>query len=526
LGMPETLTAYDKVIYPSYTRIQTHPDRMATIGKLLGMKPANIEKCRVLEMGCGNGSNLGPIACGLPGSEFVGVDLAATPIATAKRMVKELGLTNATFHQRNITEIGNELGKFDYIICHGVFSWAPQEVRESILRICRENLNPNGIGFVSYNAYPGNRLREMIREMMLFHISGFSDPKEQIEQARALAEFVAAAQDETDIYRKFLKDEMEMFLKQDENYVFHDALAEINTPFYFFQFMQMAETRGLKYLGEADFQVMLDFSLPAGVGEKLDELSGNRVAREQYLDFLRCRRFRQTLLCHQEIELDLALKPGRLAEFYLAGLVRCESEKRESHKRTMEKFENRQGAKMQTDSPLAKMAFEVLEDEFPQAIPFAELLRRTLERLIAAGWKSEHEARETFELQAVLFRSYAAGLVNLHMYSPKYHREVSPRPRATELARWQSREANFVTSLFHSAMLVEDGLVKELLRLLDGTRDRDALLLELEKSLDARRTASGAAGKPVREDVEAYKLLQQGLDQNLTKLARMGLLAA
>jgi len=73
---------------------------------------------------------------------------------------------------------------------------------------------------------------------------------------------------------------------------------------------------------------------------------------------------------------------------------------------------------------------------------------------------------------------------------------------------------------------VEDGLVKELLRLLDGTRDRDALLLELEKSLDARRTASGAAGKPVREDVEAYKLLQQGLDQNLTKLARMGLLAA
>src|SRR5204863_4852093 len=98
-------TPYDKVLYPSYTRIQTHPDRLATIGMLLGMNPAPVEKCRMLELGCGNGSNIGPIAFGLPESEFVGVDLAALPIANANRMVDELGLRNLTFHNRSITDV-------------------------------------------------------------------------------------------------------------------------------------------------------------------------------------------------------------------------------------------------------------------------------------------------------------------------------------------------------------------------------------------------------------------------------------
>jgi hypothetical protein len=116
--------------------------------------------------------------------------------------------------------------------------------------------------------------------------------------------------------------------------------------------------------------------------------------------------------------------------------------------------------------------------------------------------------------------------VDLHTYAPKIFREVTERPVASRLAAWQSRQANFVTSLFHSAMLVEDGLVKELLNLLDGTRNRDELLTALEGSIDSRRNTTGAPGKPIREDAQAYKLLQEGLDQNLAKLARMGLLAA
>lgn len=520
-----TPTAYDKVLYPSYTRIQTHPDRLATISRLLGMQPAPVEKCRVLELGCGNGSNLVPIAYSLPESEFVGVDLAERPIETAHRMLSELGVKNTTFHQRSISEVHGDLGKFDYIICHGVYSWVPAEVRDAILRVCRESLQPNGIAFVSYNAYPGNRLREMIREMMLFHVHGFTEPREQIEQARALAGFVAAAQDEHDLYRKFLKEEMEQFLQQDGSYVFHDALAEINTPFYFFQFMAAAESRGLGYLGEADFHVMLDLGLPPGVSQKLDELSGNRIAREQYLDFLRCRRFRQTLLCHREIGLNLALKPEQVAEFYIAGFVRRAAAESGASNGPIEQFENRQGARIQTDSALAKTAFAILTDEWPQALAFPELLKRAREKVAdAGGWKLEDEGREEAALKTALFRSYAAGLLELHTYAPKVFREVTERPVASPLTRWQTSQANFVSSLFHTAVRVEEPLVRELIRLLDGSRDRDALLLALEASIDRQRLASGAQGKPIALDAPARQMLRDALEQNLAKLSRMGLL--
>lgn len=524
----ELANPYDKVLYPSYTRIQTHPDRLATIGRLLGMNPAPVERCRVLELGCGNGSNLGPIAYGLPESEFVGVDLAATPIANARRMVEDLGLRNLTFHQRNIAEAGPDLGKFDYIVCHGVYSWVPENVREAILTICRENLAANGIAFVSYNAYPGNRLREMIREMMLFHIGNcdFEDPDEQIQQARALAGFVAAAQDSSETYCRFLKEEMELFLRQDGRYVFHDALAEINTPFYFFQFMDRARAHRLQYLGEADFQVMLDVNLPAEVGGKLDELSGNRIAREQYLDFLRCRRFRQTLLCHENVPLDLALKPAQLASFFVAGLARPAAEDAApAHERKLTQFENRHGARIQTDSPLAKTAFAILTEEWPQALPFPELFARAKADLATHGLQSADDARERLELQATLFRSYAVGLIELHTHAPKINRALSEKPAATSLARWQAGQANFVTSLFHSSIPVEDGLIKDLLLLLDGTRDREGLLRALEEKIDARRIAKGAAGKPIAEDAQTRQMLRDGLSENLARLARMGLLA-
>jgi hypothetical protein len=51
-------TSYDEVPYESYPFAQTHPDRLATVATLLGMQPAPVEQCRVLELGCASGGNL------------------------------------------------------------------------------------------------------------------------------------------------------------------------------------------------------------------------------------------------------------------------------------------------------------------------------------------------------------------------------------------------------------------------------------------------------------------------------------
>src|SRR5260221_4442716 len=97
-------TSYDSVIYPSSTHPQTHPDRLAVIGSLFGLEPAPVNRCRVLELGCGNGTNLVPMAWGLPQSEFVGIDLAALPIARGQRMFSELGLKNVQLVQADLLQ--------------------------------------------------------------------------------------------------------------------------------------------------------------------------------------------------------------------------------------------------------------------------------------------------------------------------------------------------------------------------------------------------------------------------------------
>ena len=76
----EDAFSYEVMPYPSKFFLQTHPDRLATLATLFGMKSAPPERCRVLELGCGNGSNLVSHAFNLPEARFVGVDLAENHI--------------------------------------------------------------------------------------------------------------------------------------------------------------------------------------------------------------------------------------------------------------------------------------------------------------------------------------------------------------------------------------------------------------------------------------------------------------
>ena len=85
-------------------------------------------------------------------------------------------------------------GEFDYIVVHGVFSWVPTNVQDHILALCRANLSPSGVAYISYNAYPGGHLREMLREMLHFHIRGLENSKERITQAIARTNRVARMQ--------------------------------------------------------------------------------------------------------------------------------------------------------------------------------------------------------------------------------------------------------------------------------------------------------------------------------------------
>jgi SAM-dependent methyltransferase len=311
-------SAYDQVLYPSISFPQTHPGRLATVAFLRGMRPAPIDRCRVLELGCGAGRNLIPMAFHLPGSEFVGLDLARHPIDWGRAFVADLGLRNIALLSMDLCQATEkQFGKFDFIIAHGVYSWVPQPVRERLLGVCREMLNPQGVAYVSYNAYPGNHFRDLVRGMMRFQASCFETPAEKIGQARGLLKFISESRVEPDYYVEAIRAEFERTVGYPDAGFFHDDLSEVNESFYFYDFIRDAGRHGLQFVGEASPNELDLAKFTPEVRKVLTRLeAASEIVREQFKDFLCACGFRQNLLCHREVQLARDQLLERIAELY------------------------------------------------------------------------------------------------------------------------------------------------------------------------------------------------------------------
>src|SRR5437762_2729762 len=188
--MPDALTSYEDVPYESKPIYRTHPDGLAALATVFGLEPPAVSRCRVLELGCASGGNLLPMALGLPESQFVGIDLSPRQVRQGQETIDALGVTNLELKALSIMDVGEEFGQFDYIICHGVYSWVPPEVQDKILAICSRNLTSNGVVYISYNCYPGWHACGMIRQMMCYHTRRIADPLVRVREARALLDFL------------------------------------------------------------------------------------------------------------------------------------------------------------------------------------------------------------------------------------------------------------------------------------------------------------------------------------------------
>ena len=299
-----------------------HPDRLAAEATLFGMTPAAVTRCRVLEIGCGNGGNLIPLAYHLPESRFVGIDLAHTAIGAARTAARDLGLKNIELRAADLRTLGRSDGKFDYIVAHGLYSWIPLAVRDRLLAVCRALLAPHGVALISYNTFPGRYPRHAWREMMLSVTRDITHPKRRIAAAR-----------------RFLKahDAPEADLPDD--ILYHDDLAPINDPVWFHEFAAHAARHRLQYLGDADPHEMFD---PEG---RLQTLHG-----EQLLDFDKRRSFRQTLLCREEVPMPRNVSAACMDRFLFS--------------------ENPHGHRLKGGESVA----QALHDASPLPVAFSELL--------------------------------------------------------------------------------------------------------------------------------------------------------
>jgi SAM-dependent methyltransferase len=448
----------------------------------------------VLELGCGDGGNALSIAQTLPGAEVLGVDAAGAAVARGRALADAAGLENVELRAGDFESLAaeEELGRVDYVVAHGVYSWIPPAARVALLACVARCLAPHGIAFLSYNAYPGSYLRDMARDVLRFHLRDVEDPAARLAGAHELMRTIVAI-DEPSPYARVLREHLERMLGASDVLLFHDDLADVSTPFYLHEVVEHAERHGLRFLSEADLAESLIRDVPDGAVQLMATLPDDAVVREQYLDFFKNRMFRQTLLCRAEVPVRRALDDGALERLAIASSAR-------GGERTLdggETYATPEGVSMTTSEPLVRGAMDALAAAWPAALPFPALR----ERALAAAGPGAPPQLVGERLREVLLEACLARVVELHGCPPPVAVSAGERPRASGLARAQlAAGAPAVSSLLHANVRLTDADAA-LLALLDGTRDRAAL-----------RAALGH-GEPE-------------LEEALARLGSLGLLAA
>jgi methyltransferase-like protein/cyclopropane fatty-acyl-phospholipid synthase-like methyltransferase len=515
-------TSYDTLPYQGNFIPMTHPDRMATMAVLHGMKPPPVERCRVLELGCTDGGNLLTIAQTLPHASLLGVDLSPRQVAEGQATVQALGVGNVELRTLNLTEIDDTYGLFDYIICHGLYSWVTASVRDKILQICAHNLAPNGVAYMSYNVYPGWGQRGMLREMMLYHTQGITDPTAQVQQARALLDFVTRhATPQDGPYARYLREESKKLEKFPDSYLFHDYLAEENQPVYFHEFVAHAVPAGLRYLSHSMFSIE-ESRLSPEFRQIISRLGSDVVRREQYVDFVLNRTFRQSLLCHAGVRTYESPWPEAVQSLRLVALARPENPMPELLSKAHQPFLTMYGDKLMVDEPLIKAALFALYELWPRSMGFEKLWASTLELL---GRSEAAAGADRTEFATKLLECHMMQLVNMQTFDPPIATEPGERPRADALARRNATRAARVISLRNHIAVLEE-IDRLVVPLLDGSRDQAAVVDELAGAVAAGKLNLKSDGKPITEPAAVREALVPIVKSSLQRLADQALLIA
>lgn len=515
--------AYDETPYHSYPYAQSAPEKIATLATLFGMNPAKIENARVLELGCAEGGNIIPHAIHYPKGEYVGIDLSKVQIDAGKKHIESMGLKNIELKHASITDIDESYGKFDYIICHGVFSWVPEFVREKILEISSKNLSENGVVYISYNTLPGWNMVRTIRDMMMYHAKGFDDPANKVAQARALLAFVKESLEGTDTpYAKMLAQEADLLSKQGDHYIRHEHLEDQNYQFYFSDFIAQANSQGLQYLSDCSLASMYLGNMKPSIVEKLKELN-DIVRTEQYMDFITNRRFRSSLLCHSSVKLNRALNNEDAKRFSLSLDITAEkAEKDIDLENTNENlkffFKNNKEQHISTTSPWLKSVLYVFAENKGYPLSYDSIVKQANEK-----FKEDRKAQIENDLLNNAMNLVIKGYMDICLLERNKAKVNLDKPCVSNLVLHQVNNTvnNWVTSPSHVPIGINI-FDKFALKYMDGKNTKDSIIEHLTKEVESGNLTVNQDNKKVEGADKIKEMLTLYLDDCIARLSSQG----
>lgn len=459
-NIAKTAAQYDQMPYESKPFPQSQPSRLGAIAKLFGLSAPPLKNCRVLELGCASGGNLVPLALLHPEAEFVGVDVSQRQVDAGRARIEKLGIKNFRLLCKSFTELAEDAGKFDYIICHGVYSWIPRALQDAIMSVIKARLSPEGVAFVSYNVLPGWRMLQPIRDAFLSVLPPGLEGTEKVKAAIELAQFVSEASEGSGAYGEAFDWWLERFKTVRLDYIAHEYLEDTNDPIMFKDFAGRAAAHGLAYLGESDFQTMVAEHYPPHVAEEIHRRAGgDMIAAEQLMDVVSGRKFRQTLLVHHSRAplINRQLTPDALNGLHLVGSMGMEL--KEEAEQTIIRIGGQDAYTVKNNA--MRKALAKFFDRFPAGSQVSDL---------AVGDEALSDVKKGF------YSLVIAGLVV--PFSEPVQAAATPAnyPRASSLVLREARMSlPFTTNLRHELVGLEPATIF-LLSKMDGSKNQEELI--------------------------------------------------
>lgn len=420
---------YDELPYRSLSIEWTAPERLALASALHGGPRARLDNCRVLEIGCADGSNLIPMAWHRPHATFVGIDAAHSQIAQANQDKEALGLDNVDFVAADLRDADRHVaGDFDFIIAHGVFSWIPDAARDAMLAFCAKRLRRDGLLYLNYNTCPGWNVRGLVRKLLLAGTRQASGLRERALLAQEIATQLATSLSTGDhAFTQLLARELQFVTEHDPSYVAHEYLARDNRAYWRSEFLQLVGGFGLEHVADADFNYPSGRTTPNALPSCLQQtLAGLDV--DDASDLLLYRQLHSPVLCRS----PWTRRPLSLEEF--SGLwTASELSPRSSEGEGANLFRHPSGYEVEAKESGMQAALMQLRARWPEGLRIADLFA------------------DVASVMDDLKLLHQNGLVELRCQEPSPHR----RP-AQALNRWQAQRGGYVTTAYHTRVAVPD----------------------------------------------------------------------
>ena len=243
----------DDLPYVRHFIADLSPVRLRLVAALNGLTPPPQIDFDYCELGCAHGDTLAALAAAYPESRFLGVDLSAAHVASAKRLARDGALENLGVVERDFADlIGEDIGEFDYIVAHGVLSWVSPEKRAALLDFAKAKLKAGGLLHVSYNAMPGWACVEPLRQLLLFGGADAGASSTSLERARQGLEFAQSMERAGAEYfakNPAASEMLDTMAKAGLPYVVHEYLHEHWAPMYFARVAWEMGASDLQFVG-------------------------------------------------------------------------------------------------------------------------------------------------------------------------------------------------------------------------------------------------------------------------------------